>query len=231
MLFDVRFVVDSISERSLRAIHLGVMVGVSVIAPQYSPAEQVKETFQALSIILMVSRLTLAAQYGLAIYLRRESFKPGVGYFTKQALSKDTSRTGLIITCGTHVAVALIYLGIAFYFTDSKNSLVRVTWYVVGFVEACIIIAISYWFTELGFKNKALQDRMKTVTLLILGEGVIVVTEHVSTIGNNANSWSMYILYRAKLLDSTDMLLRSLANHWYLNGNRRRNLHYLPDIF
>jgi hypothetical protein len=47
MLFDVRFVVDSIAERILRAIHLGAMVGVSVVAPQYDPADQVKGTFQA----------------------------------------------------------------------------------------------------------------------------------------------------------------------------------------
>ncbi|KAK3312979.1 hypothetical protein B0H66DRAFT_631891 [Apodospora peruviana] len=191
MLFDVRFVVDSISERSLRAIHLGAMVGVSVIAPQYSPAEEVKETFQHLSIILLVSRLTLAAQYGLTIYQWKGSFKNrGVGYFTKQAFGRDTSRTGLVITCATHVAVAIIYLGISFYFSNSKNSLVRVTWYVVGFVEACVNFGVSYWFDDLGFKDKALQDRMKTATLLILGEGVIVVTEHVSTIGNNANSWT-----------------------------------------
>ena len=48
MLFDVRFVVDSTLERSLRAIHLGATVDVSVIAPQYSPADQIKHTFQAL---------------------------------------------------------------------------------------------------------------------------------------------------------------------------------------
>ena len=143
------------------------------------------------AIILMVSRLALAAQYGLAMYLRKDSFKSGVGYFSQEAFRKETSRTGLIIMCATHVAVALIYLGIAFYFTNSVNSLVRVTWYVVGVLEACIIFAVSYWFKDLGFKDKALQDRMKTATLLILGEGVIVVTEHNSIIANNADSWSM----------------------------------------
>lgn len=151
MLLDARFVVDSIAERTLRAIHLGVMVGMAVTAPQYSPAEQVKETFQALSIILMVSRLTPAAQYGLAMYQRRDSFGPSVRYFTKQAVERDTSRIGFIMMCATYTAVAVVYLGIAFYYSDSNNSLVRVIWYVVGSVEACIIFAISFWFTALGF--------------------------------------------------------------------------------
>ncbi|GAB1316871.1 Low temperature requirement A [Madurella fahalii] len=185
MLFDVRFVVDSISERILRAIHLGAMVGVSVVAPQYDPGQQVKGTFQAFSIILMVSRLTLAAQYGLAIYLRKGDFKPHVGIFSKEA-----SKTGLIAMCACHVVAALIYLGITFRFTDSTNSRVFVAWYIVGVFETCIIFAVSYRFEDLGFKDKTLQDRMKTATLLILGEGVIVVAEHVSTIVKNVNSWT-----------------------------------------
>ncbi|RYP72517.1 hypothetical protein DL771_004157 [Monosporascus sp. 5C6A] len=185
MLFDVRFVVDSISERVLRAIHLGSMMGVSVVAPQYNPAQQVMGTFQAFSIILMVSRLTLAAQYGLAIYLRKEKFKTGVSISSKEA-----TKTGLITMCTCHVVAALIYLGITFRFTNSTNSRVFVTWYIVGFFETCIIFAISFWFEDLGFKDKALQDRMKMATLLILGEGVIVVAEHVSTIVKNVNSWT-----------------------------------------
>jgi hypothetical protein len=165
----------------------------------------------------MISRLTLAAQYGLAIYLRKEDFKPGVGFFTKEAFSKGTTRTGLITMCATHVVAALIYLGITFRFTNSTNSRVFVTWYVVGFLETCVIFGVSFWFEELGFKDKALQDRMKTATLLILGEGVIVVAEHVSTIVKNANSWStllppplppLYWLNRENDTDNTSLQLR-----------------------
>ncbi|KAM7192565.1 hypothetical protein V8F20_008774 [Naviculisporaceae sp. PSN 640] len=190
MLFDVRFVADSILERILRAIHLGAMVGVSVVAPQYDPSNQIKETFQTFSIILMISRLTLAAQYGIAMYLRRDDSEAGIGYFCKQALDKKTKRTGLIIMAATHIAAALIYLGITFRFTNSKNSRVFTAWYIVGIVEACIIFGVSYWFEELRFKGKGLQDRMKTATLLILGEGVIVVADEISKVVKNANSWT-----------------------------------------
>ncbi|KAK5655358.1 hypothetical protein OQA88_5925 [Cercophora sp. LCS_1] len=182
MLFDVRFVVD---KRILRAVHLGAMVGISVVAPQYNPADQIKGTFQALSIILMISRLTLVAQYGTALYLRKGNFRAGAKFY-----SRETSRTGLITMCVTHSIAALIYLGITFRFTDSTNSRVFVTWYVVGVLETCIIFGISFWFKDLGFESKGLQDRMKTATLLILGEGVIVVAEHVSTIVKNVNSWT-----------------------------------------
>lgn len=95
--------------------------------------------------------------------------------------------------CATHVIAALIYLGITFRFTDSTNSRVFITWYIVGICETLIIFGISYRFDDLAFKDKALGDRMRTATLLILGEGVIVVAEHVSTIVKNVNSWSKLI--------------------------------------
>lgn len=94
--------------------------------------------------------------------------------------------------CATHLIAGLIYLGITFRFTNSTNSRVFVTWYIVGIFETLIIFGISYRFDDLGFKGNALPERMKMTTLLILGEGVIVVAEHVSTIVKNVNSWSKF---------------------------------------
>ncbi len=133
----------------------------------------------------MVSRLTLAAQYGLALYVRKETLNTKLRPFDRQA-----TRTGFLAMCATHIVAALIYLGVTFRFTDNRGSRVFVTWYIICVLETVLIFAISFWFEELGFKKKALQDRMKTATLLILGEGVIVVSEHVSTIVHNVNSWS-----------------------------------------
>ncbi|KAK5657493.1 hypothetical protein OQA88_3065 [Cercophora sp. LCS_1] len=173
MLFDVRFVIDSVAERVLRAIQLGAMVGVSVVAPQYNPADQIRTTFQAFSVILMVTRLVLAVQYGLATLRQPRE-----------------ARTGLFVMSGAHFVAAMVYLGITFRFTDSKNSRVFVAWYVIGFVETVVIFAVSFLFKGLSFRKSVLPERTKTATLLILGEGVIVVAEHVSTVVKNANSWT-----------------------------------------
>jgi low temperature requirement protein LtrA len=168
------------------------MVGISVVAPQYNPRQQVKGTFQAfctiphpntssydraadsLAIILMISRVALAAQYVLAAL--RE---------------KPQARKHVFAMAGCNAAAAIVYLGVAFRFTDSTNSRVFVTWYVAGFVETCLIFYLSHkWKGSLKFNSHTLPERMKTATLLILGEGVIVVAEHVSTVVKNVNSWS-----------------------------------------
>lgn len=45
-LFDVRFVVDSVLERAAKAVHLGVMVGLAVVGPNFDPAQQIEQTKQ-----------------------------------------------------------------------------------------------------------------------------------------------------------------------------------------
>jgi len=49
-LFDVRFVADSVLERTAKAVHLGVMVGMAIVAPNYVPddIEDKKSSFQSM---------------------------------------------------------------------------------------------------------------------------------------------------------------------------------------
>ena len=47
-LFDVRFVADSVLERAAKAVHLGVMVGLAVVGPNFNPAQQNKQVFQTM---------------------------------------------------------------------------------------------------------------------------------------------------------------------------------------
>jgi len=177
MLFDVRFVTDSIAERILRGIHLGVMVGISVLAPQYDPQEQIKGTFQSFSFVLMFSRFVLVAQYLLAVLRQPRA-----------------ARLGLCIMAAVHGAAGFVYLGIAFRFTNSRTdaggSRAFVTWYILGFFETVAIFATSWKFKALSFNYSSLPERTKTATLLILGEGVVVVAEHISTVVKNADSWT-----------------------------------------
>jgi hypothetical protein len=49
-LFDVRFVADSVLERTAKAIHLGVMIGMAIVAPKFLPdqIEVFKSSFQSM---------------------------------------------------------------------------------------------------------------------------------------------------------------------------------------
>jgi len=123
----------------------------------------------------MVSRVALAAQYAIAAITRCR---------TKSA------RLGMIIMSGAHLAAAAVYLGITFRFSDSTNSRVFVAWYIIAFCETVVILAVSSKIKGINFERKDLPGRMKTATLLILGEGVIVVADNVATIVKNVNSWS-----------------------------------------
>lgn len=47
-LFDVRFVVDSLLERTARACHLGIMVGLAIVGPNFDTLEENPSAFRAM---------------------------------------------------------------------------------------------------------------------------------------------------------------------------------------
>ncbi|KAI0600117.1 hypothetical protein F4775DRAFT_599615 [Biscogniauxia sp. FL1348] len=198
-LFDVRFVTDSVFERLAHTVHLGVMVGFSVVASHFDPDEQIKETFQAMckgslglsptgrntmmksltafwfaALILMVSRLVLTIEYSTIIWHVRH-FKEG--------------KIPLAVVTGFHFIAALIYMGISFRFEDGKNSRVFVAWYVIAAVEVVLQLSVSHFSQVLSFNGTHLTERMTLLTLIILGEGVVGIAENVVTIVKN-NGWT-----------------------------------------
>jgi hypothetical protein len=80
-LFDVRFSSDSVFNRVCKAISFGVMTGFAACGAIYDTthiAENAK-AFRSMSIILMVSRLALVAQYGVVLwYVKgyKKTFRP-----------------------------------------------------------------------------------------------------------------------------------------------------------
>ena len=90
---------------------------------------------------------------------------------------------------GMHFTAAIIYLGIAFRFRDG-NSRVYIIWYIVGAMEAIIVVAASVVWEVLSFRNTHLIQRMSLLTLIIIGEGIIVICNNVSTIVTNPDAWS-----------------------------------------
>lgn len=176
-LFDVRFVADSIFERIARAGHLGVMIGLAVVAGNFHPHEQDKKTFQTLSFCLMASRLILAVQYGTVIWHVRKYRR---------------TKLPLVVMATIHLAAAIVYLGIAFSFTD-HDSMIYIVWYIFGFFEIVLNIGLSLASDILSLKGTHLVNRMILLTFIIIGEGVIIVCHTVATIVVNSNEWSKYL--------------------------------------
>ncbi|KAI3328234.1 hypothetical protein F4824DRAFT_428462 [Ustulina deusta] len=168
-LYDVRYLADSVFERVARVIHMGVMVGFSVVAVNYTPDQQIKETFQAASLILMVSRLALTARYsGILWHIRHKQGK-----------------LPITIAIVLNAIAALIYLGISFRFAEGKSSRVFIAWYVIAVVETILQLGVSLRFQVLSFDGTHLTERITASTLFMLGEGVNNLAENVVAIVKN----------------------------------------------
>jgi low temperature requirement protein LtrA len=135
----------------------------------------------------MVSRLTLALQYSTIIFHTRK-FR--------------SSRFPLILLVVIHFIAAMIYLGIAFRFGD-YNSRVYIAWYIIGVVELFLQVGLSLVWDVLSFRDTHLTNRMALLTLIIIGEGIIVITNNITVVVKNPDAWSMSYslsLHRSPLL-------------------------------
>ncbi|KAK2589928.1 hypothetical protein QQS21_012391 [Conoideocrella luteorostrata] len=172
--YDVRFVTDSIFERTTRALQLGVLVGFAVVAPKFEPDNQIAQVMRTMSLILMFSRAILAVEYGSTLWhLRR---------YKKCLLP-------LWISIATNVITMLIYLGITFRFSDSKNSKVHITWYILSGAEGVVTLVISYVWPVMGFSKTHLIKRLTLLTVMMLGDGLINIAKEVVTIVKTPDAW------------------------------------------
>ncbi|PMD60148.1 uncharacterized protein K444DRAFT_589316 [Hyaloscypha bicolor E] len=172
-LFDVRFVADSVLERAAKGVHLGVMVGLAIVAPNFQPEDQQKQVFQTMSLILMVSRIVLGLQYLLVMWHVRKY--------------QNTKVPFLLIAASNFVAAA-VYLGVTFAFGD-KNSTAYRSFYVIAIFEIATNIMVSSNWKAVTFKGTHLVQRMSLLTLIILGEGVMTTVQKITTIVYNEHAW------------------------------------------
>jgi len=126
--------------------------------------------------ILMVSRLILAVEYTSIIWHVRKY---------------KHSKVPLALMVLVNFSAAMIYLGITFRFTKGYSR-VFYAWYFVAVAEVVITITLSAFWKTLSFHGTHLIRRMSLLTLIILGEGVIVVCENVTVIVKNPQSWSRF---------------------------------------
>lgn len=126
----------------------------------------------------MVSRMLMVIQYATIIWHVRKY---------------RHTKLPLLLMVGLHFVAAMIYLGITFRFRD-YNSRVYIAWYIIAVIETALNVAFSLVWNVLSFKGTHLVNRMSLLTLVIIGEGIIVVCTNVTTIVKNPNSWSKSFL-------------------------------------
>ncbi|KAH6608301.1 hypothetical protein Trco_004614 [Trichoderma cornu-damae] len=173
-LYDVRFVTDNIFERLVRAIHLGVFVGFAVVAPKFDPNDQDLASMRAMSIILMASRLSLTIEYASILW---------------HVIKFKNVHLPFYIQTTIHFIAATIYLGIIFRFNDQKDSRVFVAWYVVGSLDVLSTLGLSAIFSVLSLTKTHLMNRMSLLTIVILGESIVVLADKVIIIVEGPDSW------------------------------------------
>ncbi|WEW56860.1 hypothetical protein PRK78_002315 [Emydomyces testavorans] len=173
-LFDIRFYSDSVSSRIFKALHLGIMTGFAVLAPNFDTTDPLlhPRRFRNMSLVLMASRLVLALQYGIVAWYIR-------GY--KKTLSAK------IITMGTLFIAALVFLILAVLSQMQRAKYAYLGWYIVPAVEAVVMVSVSSIWKVLSFKGTPIVERFGGMTLIVLGEGIVGMTKAVTSIAKGTS--------------------------------------------
>jgi hypothetical protein len=175
VIYDVRFLEDSVVERLTRAVQLGVLLVFVQAAPFFNPSEQTHGVFASLSLVLASSRLVLAGQYGIVLWQTR-GFVQG--------------RTGLLVVLATHVLAASLYTIVSAAFLVHENSPAYVAWIVVSAFEIVANLVVAMMSRVVSFEGSHLPERLSQLTLVVLGEGVINLARDLTSIERNSqNSW------------------------------------------
>ncbi|KAG5921727.1 hypothetical protein E4U53_003767 [Claviceps sorghi] len=172
--YDVRFVTDSIFERTARAVSLGVLVGFAIVAPNFDPGQQKASVMQTMSLILMFSRAILVVEYATILWHVRRYKR---------------ARIPLYASIAINTIAMLIYLGITFRFRQDKNSRVYITWYVVSGAECIVTLLIAYQWTVMDFSKTHFIKRLSLLTVMMLGDGLVNIAKDVVTIVETADAW------------------------------------------
>lgn len=77
---------------------------------------------------------------------------------------------------------------------DDQKTYVNVGFYVIAICETILTTAVSCTMRVISFKGTHLVQRMSLLTLIILGEGIIVVTKCVATIIKNGYPFSAAVI-------------------------------------
>ena len=180
VLYDVRFGVDSLFERICKLLHFGVMVSYAVVGTNFDPSNIAEHyvTFRQLSLILVISRIVLIIQYGSVLFWIK-------GH--KKVI------TPILIQMATFAIGAIISLGLLFTFKSKTFGRPYIGWYAIAALEAIVVFLSSSQWRVVSFKRTNLNERCGLLTLIILGEGIIVLTKAMNSVVKGENFSSAII--------------------------------------
>ncbi len=115
----------------------------------------------------MVSRLSLAVQYSIAAFR---------GHW------RIEGKRSIVFTIVIHLIYAVTYLGVSFYTSHNPKSNVFTFWYYAAISELAIHILHARLSTTLCFLGTHLTERLNLLTLIILGEGMLLLARHLAFI-------------------------------------------------
>ncbi|KAL7627936.1 hypothetical protein AAE478_002131 [Parahypoxylon ruwenzoriense] len=164
-LYDVRFTADSVWERCCKAAHLGVMIGFAEIGTNFDPDNQIVSVFRTMSLFLAVSRFILFLQYGV-VFVQIRKYADG--------------KRPMLLTALLHLCTAAVYFGVSFRYDLGKTSRVFLVWYIGGVIEMASHLCFSQLSHVLTFVGTHLGERLNLLTLVILGEGCIILAKSVT---------------------------------------------------
>jgi low temperature requirement protein LtrA len=111
--------------------------------------------------------MVLAAQYGLVLFHARHHRR---------------GRTALMFAVGLHLLPAIGYLVAAFAVTKHRDNHLLLIWYILGFFEMAAILIHATFSKTLSFEGTHFNERLNLLTLIILGEGVIILAGNIGKI-------------------------------------------------
>jgi len=173
VLYDVRFSKDSLFHQAHKIVSCGTLLALGASAALYDTGNigRTKAGLKAMSLVLMTSRLALVIPHGIVLWT-------SWGY--------KKVRSALILMLGTYLLTAAGYLAIALRVEHDPGC--YVFWYVICGVETASIIAVSCYWTLVSFRPTHLVERLGELTLVIIGEGILVLSRRTYQLFGMLNS-------------------------------------------
>ncbi|KIW01884.1 uncharacterized protein PV09_06731 [Verruconis gallopava] len=171
ILYDVRFVADSVYNRVCKLVHFGVMAGFVFAGPVFDKYDKAVDQryYKAFALVLFVSRIVIAVQYIVVMWQSRR--------FKKALLP-------LGMTAAVYITTAVLYLITHFSFPSAGPILwyELFVWFVLSIGEGVATMLIAIFFRIISFKYTHLVERMGLLSLILMGEGIIGMVKSVSCV-------------------------------------------------
>lgn len=179
-MFDVRFGVDSIFDRTCKAgafcVTISLILGGAVW--DITKFEENKKGFSILAVALTIARVVLVLQYAVVAWYAR-AYKRAV--------------LPLILTMVVLTIAGVCFLAVHFVIEKGANADIHHAFYIIVAVEGVITLFISSFWRIVSFKDTRFITRMTDSTMIMLGEGAVGLATSVGKIMSNSNSISSAI--------------------------------------